>query len=285
MLLIGEVGLSQRLPHQRRAGGDQDGGEMTREPVQGGELGLRDAVRRVGRRRRPSRQQAPPHERHEGDAHEREYQAGWRVAEEAEHLDPVLPQLVVDHDVGRGTDEGEHPAEQRGEGQRDEQPTGRDPEPARHAHHDRHQDRDRAGGAHEARGDGARPHDHDEKTSLGRAADAGELLAEPHRDSRVLQTRADHEEARDHQDDGIGEAGERFARGEHTAEHERGQRHEAHQIERQAVAHEEHHRDAEGDENDDAGIEHGRRRRNAAPIPRSARGCAQTLVSPRCLPS
>ena len=143
---------------------------------------------------------------------------------------------VVDHQVGRGGNQGQRAAEECGEGQRHQQVARVTAKPLADAQDHRNEDRHDPGGTHEGAQPGHHQHQQDQEPGLTGPGDARQPDADPHGHPGLHQTLADHEQCRDQDHHGIAEAGHRRGDGEDATQDQGDDHHQGHHIGPQPTA-------------------------------------------------
>ncbi|MDT4831317.1 hypothetical protein FQZ97_648260 [compost metagenome] len=240
-LAAAQVELLQRLADQRRIRAD------AQAPLAAGQAVVADQVLEGPARGAALvavRVVAEPAagEQHVADAEGEDHQAERGEAEEAEAARAVAHQVAVHHHVGCGGDQGEHAADQPGEGQRHHQPARRQVQAAGDAEHHRDEDRHHSGGAHHRAEPGDAEHQQHQQARLATAGLGHQPVAQPVGDTGAHQAVADHEQRGDQHHVGIGEAGQGFVDAEHAGQRQGDDHQQGDHVEARLVEGEHQHR-------------------------------------------
>jgi len=214
---------------------------------------------------------APAAEGDRADEHGQEGDAEPGDLEEGEGRLAGLAEGVAHDDVRGRPDQGQEPAERGREGQRHEEPRRVHVEPGAGRDDGRHEDRHRAGVAHDARQGGREGDDRDEEPALVVPGERDQALGEPAGDARPEQPGPDDEQGRDHDDRRVPERGQGRRRVEDPGQDEAQERQERRRLHGEDVHEEERGRDPE-DRERRPHVAHGRPppSARASPTPRLA---------------
>ena len=150
-------------------------------------------------------------ERHEhDDADGDDDDAHGEEGEESERLESRLGKHLVDNQVGRRTDEGEHSAQASGEGERHEEARRLHARTCCQAHDDRHHERHRSGIAHEGSDKGGYEHHQQEGDGFVAARECHQFIARQLGETSLHDGSTHHEKADHHNDDGRRETSQSF---------------------------------------------------------------------------
>ena len=150
-------------------------------------------------------------ERHEhDDADGDDDDAHGEEGEEGERLESRLGKHLVDNQVGRCTDEGEHSAQASGEGERHEEARRLHARTCCQAHDDRHHEGHRSGIAHEGSDKGGYEHHQQEGDGFVAARECHQFIARQLGETSLHDGSTHHEEADHHDDDGRRETSQSF---------------------------------------------------------------------------
>ena len=236
-VLAAQLELVQGLPRER-VGAYPQASFALAEVVGAGQVGEGQARRRGGVVTACAAEPAAGGE-HVEHAQDQHGEADGRGAEEAEAVKAGAAQFAVHHHVRRRGHQGEHAADEAGEGQRHHQPRRWDLQPRGDAEHDRDEDGDHAGGAHHRAEPGDAEHEQHQQAGFAAAGAGHQRVAQAVGDAGAHQAVADDEQRGDQHDAGVAEAGQGLFGAEHAAERQGHEGQQGDGVHAWAVAHEE----------------------------------------------